>query len=173
MTWSTNSSGSAKRPWPFDTDGRIERGPASVPSLDCAVAQFGRNDADYATRTFHQDDVFSSQTVETANPSKWDPDTAVQSSHCTWNALQGSDSDKTDHDVAIHNNTAFTGQSAETLGQSNWNGQTIAQGLCSPEHSPATSEHTAATPNESTTIGNHSVCFGTVRRTFTLVISSV
>lgn len=158
MTSLTDRSGSAKRPWPFNSNETLERRPAFTPAFDSVAGyKFGRHDAadrngwmqesdgpsslgggwvvshqtmygwSHGTTSFDQNDIFSSQAVETVHSNIWDDHTATQIWHPAWNAFQGSDI--AGCNVAIRTNTSFTAQSAEILGQSDWNAQTTAQGL--------------------------------------------
>lgn len=168
MTSSTDRSGSAKRPWPFNSNETLQRRPAFTPAFDSVAGyQFGQYDAadrngwmqesslrggwvvsdqtmyewSHGTTSFDQNDVFSSQTVETVHSNIWDDHTATQ----IWPpGNQGSGIGGCD--VALRTNTSFTAQSAEIIGQSDWNAQTTAQGLYPSNYPSLAPCHTPAQP---------------------------
>ena len=153
MVSSTDRSGSAKRPWPFDSYETLERTPAFTPSFN-SVAGFPNRQHDETDGIgwmqeidvpsfLGGDSAVSNQILEGWNhgitifdPNIWNDHTAIETTQPTWNAFQ-------QPNIAGY---AFTGQYAETLGQSDWNAQATAQGLSPSEQSSLAPYRAAAQP---------------------------
>lgn len=148
----TDHSGSAKRPWPFDSYETLERTPAFTPSFN-SVASVHHRQHDGADRRSWMQDFSDSSSLRAGlavldqNLEEWNQEaanlvqnddffyqtveadiqhnhTAIETSYPTWNAFQ----------PANITGYAFSEQSPETPFQNNWNAPITSHGWSSPEH---------------------------------------
>jgi hypothetical protein len=166
MTPAADNSGSAKRPWPFDSYETVKRRTSFVPSRsNVAGDDFEQYNAaerinvpvpaaadscwastdrtlyswNHGNSIFDQSKIFSNQTVEATQSNIQNDHQVIRSPHP---ANQGPYT--LGHDVLIPEDTSFTGQSAETVVQGDWNLQIAAQGFYSSPSSFPTPDAAAA-----------------------------